>query len=93
MDRGGDGSDHAKHQACAFTMQLLLIEKVPNKGLQIALQNVMFVGAFGEVSTGLANGKVKMKAEERHEALFAALGRHAELFFKVSHVSSFMSIP
>ena len=88
-----DSSDHTKQRARIFAMKLLLDSKVANKGLHVALQNVMFVGAFGEVSTGLANGKVKMKAEERHEALFAALGRHAELFFKVSHVSSFMSIP
>ena len=53
-----DSSDHTKQRARIFAMKLLLDSKVANKGLHVALQNVMFVGAFGEVSTGLANGKV-----------------------------------
>ena len=89
MDRGGEGSDHAKHQACACTMQPLLIEKVPNKSLQNALQNIIFVKAIAEVSSGCANGKRKMKAEEKHQTFFDALQRQAELLVKVSHISSF----
>ena len=90
MDRGGEGSDHAKQQACSFTMQPLLIEKLPNKSLQIALQNIIFVKAIAEVSSGCSNGKIKMKAEDKHQALWDALQRQAEILVKVSHVNCFI---
>ena len=66
-------------------------QKLQLKDCRRSLQNIILLRSIAEVSTGCANGKSKMKKDEKHKALFDSIGRQADILYKVSHVSSFMS--
>ena len=68
-------------------------QKLQLKDCRRSLQNIILLRSIAEVSTGCANGKSKMKKDEKHKALFDSIGRQADILYKVSHVSSFMSTP
>ena len=86
-------SDHVRLRGLTSVLKPMFSKTVATKAIHKALQNIIIVAAAVETFMGFAGGEVKMKAEQKHHAFFAAMLRQADNFVKLIGAGDYGAIP